>query len=351
MLRLSVGIAAIIEPLPQTVEVALRIDGVEERMFSLTFEGDPRSVLSIQAEWVAVSGRHSLEWIVDPFSRYDDPDRENNYVMFELEVLGPAETVTVTTTVVEGVTVTRTESVTVSFTERLVETITATSMRTETEVVTEAVEVLRERTETVTVSTTAYQAFTITERVTGVSGDTEEAGALGEFIKRLEGFALPGVLGGVGVVAGLLGFLAGRRLAPKLRGVLAEERKRVSDIAIFAASLLRPSREIEEGIWEAKPGELVPEASGIVTIDKQGNKSITYNNSCLYSSEIEKRPLKREDLEPMDRRVIEGLLDQLKSTRQTPVAESLELNDEQKLAIEELIQRFEEELERRERIK
>lgn len=99
--------------------------------------------------------------------------------------------------------------------------------------------------------------------------------------------------------------------------------------------------------WEAKPEDYVPDADGIVAVDEVGNVTIISGNKCLYSSNIEKRPLSREDLEKMDRRILGSFLSQLKSTRETTEAMELELNDKQRKAIEEVIQKVGEELARR----
>jgi len=340
-LQVSVGIAAIIEPLPQTVEVALKIDGVQKGAYALTFEGDPAQVLTIEVDWAAVAGKHIFEWIIDPLSKYDDPDLENNYVAFDLEIAPAAETESVATTVVvtETITTTQIEEVTVS--EKCPEhpemgLITETVTRGETTIM------ILETARTETLTETSHHPFTVTEKV------TETMTTPVKEVEKYVDYLLLGVFGGASaLVAGILGLMLGRRLFKKTELPPLGKSEKLPEMAIFSSTIYRLARKLDEGEWEAKPGEYIPETGGIITVDKEGNVAIVSDYQCLYSSEINKRPLAREDLEKMDRRVLENLLDQLKSTRETTEAMELELNDKQRQAIEEVIRRMEEELSRR----
>ncbi|MEM1655794.1 MAG: hypothetical protein QXY27_05695 [Nitrososphaerota archaeon] len=164
-LQVSVGIAAIIEPLPQTVEVALKIDGVQKGAYILTFEGDPAQVLTIEVDWAAVAGKHLFEWIIDPLSKYDDPDLENNYVAFDLEIAPAAETESVATTVVVTETITTTQIEEATVPGKCPEhpemgSITETVTRGETTIM------ILETARTETLTEISHHPFTVTEKVT-----------------------------------------------------------------------------------------------------------------------------------------------------------------------------------------
>ncbi|MCS7126341.1 MAG: hypothetical protein NZ929_05475 [Aigarchaeota archaeon] len=338
-LQVSVGIATIIEPLPQTVEVVLKIDGIQREIFSLTFESDPAQVLTIQVYWTATVGKHHFEWIIDPFSKYDDPDLENNYIAFDLEITPTIETVTIATTIVKTTTVTQVELSTAHTTR--IETITETKIITEEETITKATEVLSVETETVTETITLHKPLTITEKTTEVSTSLIE-----EITKPVDYMTLS-LLGVLTLIAGILGLILGRKTSQKPELFNFGKIDNLPEEAIFSNTIYRLARRLNEDEWEAKPGEYVEDAKGIVTVDKEGNVTIVSDHQCLYSSKIEGRPLSRSDLEQMDRRILEGLLGQLKSTRETAVAMELELNDMQRQAIEGVIQKIEEELMRR----
>ncbi|MEM4883488.1 MAG: hypothetical protein QXK53_05530 [Nitrososphaerota archaeon] len=164
-LQVSVGIAAIIEPLPQTVEVALKIDGVQKGAYILTFEGDPAQVLTIEVDWAAVAGKHLFAWIIDPLSKYDDPDLENNYVAFDLEIAPAAETESVATTVVVTETITTTQIEEATVPGKCPEhpemgSITETVTRGETTIM------ILETARTETLTEISHHPFTVTEKVT-----------------------------------------------------------------------------------------------------------------------------------------------------------------------------------------
>lgn len=337
-IQVFVGIETILEPLPQTVEIILKIDGDQKDALFLTFERDPKQIISAHVDWAATPGKHRFEWIIDPFSRYDDPDLGNNYVAFDLEVVPPEEIAKTT----ETVTTTITEPLSAATALIQVETITETKTIIETEMITKVTEILRSETITETRTSTEHLSFVIMEKTTEIS-----TRFIKEIEKHLDYLAL-GAYGGVlALVSGILGLILGRKISPKPGLLNLEKKERLPKTAIFSSAIYRPARRLNEDEWEAKPGDYVPDADGIVAVDEEGNVTIVSGNKCLYSSDIEKRSLSREDLEKMDRRILESLLSQLKSTRETTEAMKLELNDKQKKAIEEVIQKMEEELTRR----
>ena len=88
--EVSVGIVTLIDPLPQTVDVALYLDGDLYFIASLTFN-QPLEVLSAEASWIAVEGEHSANWMIDPKGLYVDPDLENNHVSHFVSVEEPVQ--------------------------------------------------------------------------------------------------------------------------------------------------------------------------------------------------------------------------------------------------------------------
>jgi len=81
----AVGIVSLIDPLPQTVDVALYLDGELYFSTSLTFT-QPLDVITIQTDWTATGGEHSVKWVVDPNLLYEDSDPENNVILQTLTV-------------------------------------------------------------------------------------------------------------------------------------------------------------------------------------------------------------------------------------------------------------------------
>ncbi len=302
----KVGILTLIDPLPQTVDVACIVDEMLVKLASVTFT-KPLDILTITAVWKATEGKHMVIWQIDPDFAYNDPNRENNIstMMFDVEPPKPTEA-TATTTVTEVLTTTTTVGEAV--------------IRTETKTVTEP-QIL-----TLTSATTITEAKPGTEYPLELTSPTTYGGILG------------------GIVALLLGFLFGRKTAPPKppKTLLTGDSHEIPAPAeaIFSQTRLRPAKQLGPDEWEAKPGEYVPDAKGIVGVDQNGRATVVYDHSTLYDSEILGRPPSSEDFAKIDKEILEGLLEQLKY-------HDLELNDLQKKAIDELIQKMTEELHRR----
>jgi len=127
----KVGILTLIDPLPQTVDVACYVDETLAKLASLTFT-KPLDVHTVSAVWKATEGKHTVTWQIDPDLAYNDPNKDNN-ISTETFDVGPSTPTeaTATTTVAEIVTTTATVKETITQVES--RTMTETLTKTETE--------------------------------------------------------------------------------------------------------------------------------------------------------------------------------------------------------------------------
>ena len=129
----KVGILTLIDPLPQTVDVACYVDETLAKLASLTFT-NPLDVQTVSAVWKATEGKHTVTWQIDPDLAYNDPNKDNNISTLFLDVAPPTPTeATATTTLTEILTTTvtveeeiRTETKTITEYQASAEMITTT---------------------------------------------------------------------------------------------------------------------------------------------------------------------------------------------------------------------------------
>lgn len=126
----KVGILTIIDPLPQTVDVACYVDEILAKVASLTFT-KPLDVHTVSAVWKASEGKHTVTWEIDPDLDYSDPNKDNNISTETFDVGPSTPTETTATTVAEIVTTTATVKETITQTESrtMIETLTKTETK------------------------------------------------------------------------------------------------------------------------------------------------------------------------------------------------------------------------------
>lgn len=81
---ITVRINQLIDPLPQTLQVVLILDGSQYTSGSLTFT-NPKGTLTTHASWTATPGLHQIKWILDPNMMYNDPNIVNNQALLSFE--------------------------------------------------------------------------------------------------------------------------------------------------------------------------------------------------------------------------------------------------------------------------
>jgi len=135
----KVGILTLIDPLPQTVDVACYVDETLAKLASLTFT-QPLDVQIVSAVWKATEGKHTVTWQIDPDLAYNDLNRDNN-ISTEMFEVGPSTPTgaTATTTLTEVLTTTATVKEAITQTESRTMTETLTKTETKPYTVTEKV--------------------------------------------------------------------------------------------------------------------------------------------------------------------------------------------------------------------